>query len=243
MKNMETQNIGKLFLIPAPLGEAEFSTIFPTYNSEAIQDIERFIVEDLRTGRRFIKKLGMKRAIDELEFLPLEDYKKPKEIAKLLDPCLQGKNVGLLSDAGTPCIADPGNVVVAAAQKMKVEVIPLVGPNSIILALMGSGFNGQSFSFNGYLPRDQAGREQQILWHEKLMLKNGQTQIFIETPYRNNHFLKSLLNVCQHDTQICVATDVTTEEQSIITKNVKDWKKTTIDIHKKPTIFLIGKTR
>ncbi len=235
-------NKGKLFLIPSPLGEHDFSYIFPAINAEIIQDIDHFILEDLRTGRRFIKKLGMKKPMEGLEFLSLNEHTRPKEFKKLIEPCLEGKHVGLLSDAGTPCVADPGNVVVALAHKHQVEVVPLVGPNSILLGLMGSGLNGQQFAFNGYLPREPKGRETQLLFHEKLMQRNKQTQIFIETPYRNNHFFQSMLKVCQNDTYICLATNVGTETQSIVTKTVREWRKMKIDIHKQPTVFLMGVT-
>ncbi len=238
---METTK-GKLYLIPSPLGEIDFSHIFPTYNSEIIQHINHFIVEDLRTGRRFIKKLGMEKPMEGIEFLFLNEHTKPREYAQLLAPCLAGHDVGMLSDAGTPCVADPGNVVVALAQKHDVEVVPLVGPNSILLGLMGSGLNGQQFAFNGYLPREQKGREIQLIFHEKLMLRNKQTQIFIETPYRNNHFFQSMLNVCKSETKICLAIEVASENQSIITKTVREWKKVKIDIHKRPTVFLMGVT-
>lgn len=231
---------GKLFLIPSPLGEIDFSMIFPVYNSNVIQDIDHFIVEELRTGRRFIKKLGMKKPIEQLGFYLLNEHSKPKECEELLKPCLEGKDVALLSEAGTPCVADPGNVVVAQAHRLGIETVPLVGPNSILMALMGSGFNGQNFAFNGYLCRDRKDREKELKFFESILRKSGQTQIFIETPYRNNHFFQSMLEVCDENTKICLATNVATSEQSIRTKTIAQWKKIEVDIHKQPTVFLLG---
>lgn len=237
MNNMKK---GKLFLIPSPLGEIDFSMIFPVYNSNIIQDIDHFIVEELRTGRRFIKKLGMKKPIEQLEFYLLNEHSKPKECEGLLKPCLEGKDVGLLSEAGTPCVADPGNIVVAQAHRLGIEIVPLVGPNSILMALMGSGFNGQNFAFNGYLCRDRKDREKELKFFESILRKSGQTQIFIETPYRNNHFFQSMLEVCDENTKICLATNIATTEQSIRTKTIAQWKKEQVDIHKQPTVFLLG---
>lgn len=234
---------GKLILIPSPLGENDFSRIFPSYNSEIIQEIDYFIVENLRTGRRFLKKLGMQKPIDSLHFFELNEHTKRSETEEFVQPCLDGFNVGLLSDAGTPCVADPGNVIVAKAQKEDIEVVPLIGPNSILLALMASGLNGQSFSFNGYLPVDQYGREKELRFYESLYRKTGQTQIFIETPYRNNHFFNSILSVCNPDLRVCVACNVATPDQFIKTQTIAKWKKTHIDLHKKPTVFLIGGER
>lgn len=231
---------GKLFLIPAPLGENDFNYFFPSINSEIIQDIDYFIVEELRTGRRFIKQLGMKKPIESLDFQLLNEHSKPKDCDQYLNPCLKGKHVGLLSEAGTPCVADPGNLVVAQAHKLGIEIIPLIGPNSIILGLMGSGFNGQKFAFNGYLCRDRKDREKELRFYESILLKSGQTQIFIETPYRNNHFFQSMLAVCKPHLKICLATNVATNEQSIRTKTVEEWQKETVDIHKQPTVFLLG---
>lgn len=231
---------GKLILIPAPLGEQDFNYLFPPVNSEIIQDIDHFIVEELKTGRRFIKKLGMKKPIESLDFQTLNEHTKTKECESYLNPCLKGQNVGLLSEAGTPCVADPGNVVVALAHKLGIEIIPLVGPNSIILALMGSGFNGQNFAFNGYIARDRKEREKQLRFYESILMKSGQTQIFIEAPYRNNHFFESMVQVCKPHNKICVATDVATPEQQIRTFTVEKWRTMQIDIYKKPTVFLLG---
>ena len=215
--------------------------IFPALNSEIIQNIEHFVVEDLRTGRRFVKKLGMQKPIDSLQFFTLNEHTKGDEIETLLQPLVEGKNLGLISDAGTPCVADPGNILVSRAQQLEIEVVPLIGPNSILLALMASGMNGQSFAFNGYLPREQPDRERQLRFLESLMKKNNQTQIFIETPYRNNHVFKSILAVCDPATRLCLGVNITSKNQMIKTMSVKKWKTQNIDLHKQPTVFLLGR--
>ena len=234
-------NIGILYLIPSPLAECDFAKIFPVYNMEVIQDIEHFIVEDLRTGRRFVKKLGMLKPIDTLHFSTLNEHTKGDEIETLLQPLTEGKNLGLISDAGTPCVADPGNIIVSRAQQLGCEVVPLVGPNSILLSLMASGLNGQSFAFNGYLPREQPDRERQLRFLESLVKKSNQTQIFIETPYRNNHVFKSILAVCDPAMRLCLGVNITAENEMIKTMTVKKWKAQKIDLHKQPTVFLLGR--
>ena len=232
---------GTLYLIPSPLAECDFAKIFPAFNSEVIQEIDHFIVEDLRTGRRFVKKLGMKKPMETLQFSTLNEHTKGTEIADLLQPLMEGKNLGLISDAGTPCVADPGNVIVSRAQQADIEVVPLIGPNSILLALMASGLNGQSFAFNGYLPREQPDRERQLLFLETLVKKSNQTQIFIETPYRNNHVFKSILSVCDPAMRLCLGMNITAENQMIKTMTVKKWKVQKLDLHKQPVVFLLGR--
>ncbi|MCL2246146.1 MAG: SAM-dependent methyltransferase [Lentimicrobiaceae bacterium] len=232
---------GIFYLIPSPLAETDFSKIFPVYNTEILQEIDHFIVEDLRTGRRFVKKLGMQKPIDSLHFTTLNEHTKGDEIESLLQPLKEGKNLGLISDAGTPCVADPGSILVSRAQQMDVEVVPLIGPNSILLALMASGMNGQSFTFHGYLPREQPDRERELRFLETLLKKNNQTQIFIETPYRNNHVFKSILAVCDPATRLCLGVNITAENQMIKTMTIKKWKSQKIDLHKQPTVFLLGR--
>lgn len=232
---------GKLYLIPSPLGEKDFGYIFPTFNSEIINSIDVYIVEDLRTERRFLKKLGIVKPIDDLEFFILNEHTQGVDLNEYLKCCEEGKNVGLISDAGTPCIADPGNVVVAKAHQLGTEVVPLVGPNSLVLALMASGFNGQSFAFNGYLPVEQDRRESKLKELEAKIIKNNQTQLFIETPYRNNHLFQSILRVCQPNTRLCIACNMATDEQFVKSQSVSRWKKEQIDLHKKPTVFVLGR--
>ena len=230
-----------LYLIPAPLGEADFSLLFPPFNLEIINSIDHYIVEELRTARRLLRKMNIQKSIDELTFSLLNEHTKNADLNEYLSPCLSGNPMGLLSEAGTPCIADPGSSVVAKAHQLGIEVIPLIGPNSIMLALMASGFNGQYFTFNGYLPIDRNQRETEIRFLETLLKKNGQTQIFIETPYRNNHLLDSFLTVCASETRLCVACNLSTPEQWIKSQSISKWRKEKIDLHKKPVVFLLGR--
>lgn len=230
-----------LYLIPTPLGERDFSALFPLFNGEIINTIDAFVVENLREARRFLKKAGYKKNFDDVDFQELNEHTKVVNFKDFLKPALAGRDMGLLSDAGTPCVADPGGKVVAEAHQLGIKVVPLVGPNSIILSLMASGLNGQSFAFNGYLPVEQDKRERQLAFCESLMLKNGQTQIFIETPYRNNHLMESIMKVCQPATRVCVAVDVATDTEEIRTQTVAKWRKTTFNYHKRPAIFLIGR--
>jgi 16S rRNA (cytidine1402-2'-O)-methyltransferase len=233
--------LGTLYLIPSPLAECDFAQIFPVYNTEIIQNIDHFIVEDLRTGRRFVKKLGMQKPMESLHFSTLNEHTKGNEMEDLLQPLVEGKNVGLISDAGTPCVADPGSIIVSRAQQLEAEIVPLIGPSSILLTLMASGLNGQSFAFNGYLPREQPDRERQLRFLESLVKKNNQTQIFIETPYRNNHLFKSILAVCDPAMRLCLGVNITSENQMIKTMTVKKWKSQKLDLHKQPTVFLLGR--
>jgi 16S rRNA (cytidine1402-2'-O)-methyltransferase len=233
--------MSKLYLIPAPLGENDFSCIFPAFNAQIINEIDVYIVEEVRTARRFLRKLGIQKPIDTLTFHLLNEHTQGADLNFYLEACLQGKNIGLMSEAGTPCVADPGNIVVAKAHQLNIEVVPLIGPNSILLALMASGFNGQNFAFNGYLPVERDKREASIRSLETLMLKSGQTQIFIETPYRNNHLLDSLLTVCNAATRLCVAVNVATESQCIKAQSIAKWCKNRPNLHKEPAIFLLGR--
>ncbi|MCQ2286045.1 MAG: SAM-dependent methyltransferase [Bacteroidales bacterium] len=230
-----------LYLIPTPLGERDFSALFPKINSEIINTLDAFVVENIREGRRFLKKAGFERNFDNVDFQELNEHTKVVNFKDFLKPALEGRNMGLLSDAGTPCVADPGGKVVAEAHRAGIQVVPLVGPNSIILSLMSSGLNGQSFAFNGYLPIEQDKRERQLAFCESLMAKTGQTQIFIETPYRNNHLMESILKVCQPTTRLCVAANVATDMENIHTETVAKWRKTTFNYHKQPAIFLLGR--
>jgi 16S rRNA (cytidine1402-2'-O)-methyltransferase len=230
-----------LYLIPSLLGEAEISASFPVFNTEIINTIDYYVVEELRTARRFLRKLNIQKPIDQLQFFLLNEHTRQADLKEYLEPCLEGKNMGLLSEAGTPCVADPGNKLVEKAHQLGIQVKPLIGPNSILLALMASGLNGQNFCFQGYLPVERKQREKELQFCEKIMQKNGQTQIFIETPYRNNHLLESILSICDPNTKLCVAVQLTSPEEFILTQTVAKWKKYKIDLHKKPTIFIIGK--
>lgn len=234
---------GKLYLIPNTLGDTELDRILPSYNLKTIENIRHFIVEDLRNARRFLSKAGWKGKIDDLNFYLLNEHSRPEDIQQHLKVSENGIDIGLLSDAGTPCVADPGADIVAMAHQKGIRVIPLTGPSSILLSLMASGFNGQNFAFIGYLPRDKNQREKTIKQLEVKVFKENQTQIFIEAPYRNNQMLESLLRCCSHQTKICIARDITLDEELIVSKSVAEWKKDKIlpDLHKRNTIFLLYK--
>jgi len=232
---------GKLILIPCTLGESELSAVLPADNVHHINSCTSFIVENVRSARRFLIKAGIQTKIDDLTFHLLNKHTEASELATMLQSALNGENIGLLSEAGCPGIADPGSEIVKLAHSKNIQVVPLVGPSSILLALMASGMNGQNFAFNGYLPKDKNERIKRIQFLENLSFKHNQTQIFIETPFRNNHILEDLCKHCQANTSICVATHLSTAQEQIIRGNVKDIKPKTIDLNKKPSIFLIHK--
>jgi 16S rRNA (cytidine1402-2'-O)-methyltransferase len=231
---------GTLYLIPVTLGDTELKQVIPSFNIELINEIDFYIVENIKSARRFLKKSGIVKSIDELTFMELNKRTEFIDIQSYLKPLLEGHNVGVLSEAGCPGIADPGAEIVALAHQKLIPVTPLVGPSSILLALMASGFNGQSFTFNGYLPKDQKDRIRKLKELERLAKNRNQSQLFIETPFRNNHMLEDLLKNCFDTTKICVAADITLPSEQIITKSVADWKKTKIELHKRPCIFIIG---
>lgn len=234
---------GKLYLIPNTLGDTELQRILPEYNLNIIADIRHFIVEDLKNARRFLSKAAWRGKIDELEFYVLNEHSRLTDIQNHLEVILKGEDMGLLSDAGTPCVADPGADIVAMAHQKGIQIIPLIGPSSILLSLMASGFNGQNFAFLGYLPRERGQREKTIRQLETKIFKENQTQIFIEAPYRNNQMLESLIQTCSPNTKICVARDITLEEELIISKTTTDWKKhkPLPELHKRNSIFLLYK--
>ena len=244
MTNNTTNNsMGKLFLLPTTLGSFDtIEKVIPDYNTQIIHGLEIFIVEQVRTARRFLSKLKHPVSIDNLIFLELNKHTEESEVISYLDSIYHGKSVGLLSEAGTPCVADPGASVVKIAQESGIDVVPLVGPNSIILALMASGFNGQNFVFHGYLPIEKSALIKKIKEIEKNALNLNQTQIFIETPYRNDKLLISVLNTCSPNTLLCIATDITLSSESIITLSVSNWRRMKTDLNKKPTVFLIYKS-
>jgi len=231
---------GKIYLIPTTLGGLdEIEKVLPSYNTMLIHQLDEFIVEQLRTARRFLSKINHPVAIDKMVFHELNKHTHENELSTYLDVVEKGKSIGLLSEVGTPCVADPGALIVQLAHEKQIEVVPLVGPNSIILALMASGFNGQHFTFHGYLPVDKQTLQRKIRDIEASSRALQQTQIFIETPYRNNQLLAKLTEVCKPDTKICVATNLTMKSERIRTFTIKQWKKETVDLHKKPTVFLL----
>ncbi|MDX9919595.1 MAG: SAM-dependent methyltransferase [Paludibacter sp.] len=228
-----------LYLIPTSLGETDLDRILPAYNNEIVNRLDFFIVEDVRTARRFLKKINPATDIDSKTFYVLNQHTRTEEIAGFLKPLSEGREVGVISEAGCPAIADPGADVVAIAQEKGFKVVPLVGPSSILLALMASGFNGQSFAFNGYLPVQPADRTKAIKRLENRAHNEKQSQIFIETPYRNMKMLQDIISVCQPTTRLCIAADITLETEFIHTKTVNDWKKQLPDLNKRPCIFIL----
>ncbi len=231
---------GILYLIPAPLGDtAGLENVLPERVQRITESLKIFIVEELRTARRFLKKVNKDIVIDELTFLEYNEHSVKTDVSKYITPLLKGQHVGLLSEAGLPCIADPGQEIVREAHANQIEVIPLTGPSSIILALIASGGNGQNFAFNGYLPIDKHARSQKIRQIESLSRQFGQTQIMIETPYRNNQLLEALIQNCQDETILSVAIDITLPTQQIIAKPIKLWKKKALEIGKRPAVFVI----
>jgi len=230
-----------LYLIPTSLGDCSFDHILPAYNTEVVNNLKYFIVEDIRTARRFLKKTNQAIDIDSLTFFILNQHTTPEELSDFLRPMSDGNDMGVLSEAGCPAIADPGADVVAIAQKNNYTVVPLVGPSSILLSLMASGFNGQSFAFVGYLPIQPGERAKALKKLESRAYSENQSQIFIETPYRNMKMLEEILQTCQPNTRLCIAVDITLETEFIKTKTVKEWKTKLPDLSKRPCIFLIYK--
>lgn len=232
---------GTLFLIPNTLGPGDFNASIPSSVQKVISELTEFIVEDIRSARRYLKTTGYSHSFDDVIFHELNKHTRQEEIPDYLNSLLQGKNVGLISEAGVPCVADPGAQVVNIAHQFTIKVVPLVGPSSILLALMASGMNGQNFAFNGYLPIEKNDRRKKIKELEILSANKNQTQIFIETPYRNKQLFDDILRVCNPNTSLCVATDITLESETIRTLKIAEWQGITPDIQKKNTVFLILK--
>ena len=230
-----------LYLIPVTLGDTAIEKVLPSYNKEIILGIKHFIVEDVRSARRFLKKLERSINIDELSFYTLNKHTSAEEISGYLKPLLGGESMGVISEAGCPAVADPGADVVAIAQRKNLKVVPLVGPSSIILSVMGSGFNGQSFAFHGYLPIEPTERIKRIKVLEQRIYTENQTQLFIETPYRNNKMMEDIVKNCRPQTKLCIAANITCEDEYIKTKTVKEWQGKLPDLSKIPCIFLIYK--
>lgn len=228
---------GRLYLIPCYLQEDAIHTI-PAYLQKAVASCSVFLVENERSARRFLKKLWKEMVIDDYRWHLIENAGE-QQIATLLSALKNGQDVGIISEAGCPGIADPGQLLVSAAQEKGFQVVPLVGPSSIVLALMASGMNGQQFSFHGYLPIDAVERKKKIKELESTSARENSTQIFIETPYRNHAMINDILSTCRPQTKLCVAVDITGPEESILTRNISEWKKMELNYHKKPAIFLL----
>jgi 16S rRNA (cytidine1402-2'-O)-methyltransferase len=229
---------GKIYIIPTTLGDSQISVI-PEKTVETVRNIRYFIVEDIRSARRYLSKIKMPVKIDELTFLELNEHTKPNDISELLVPALDGNNIGIISDAGVPCVADPGAVVIEYAHVKNIHVVPLVGPSSILLALMAAGMNGQNFAFAGYLPVKEQQRCQRIKFLEKRSKHENQTQVFIETPYRNMQLFKSFVSICNPSTKLCIAANITLADEFIKTMTIAEWEKYEPDINKKPCIFIL----
>ncbi len=230
-----------LYLLPVTLGDTPADQVLPVYNREIILQIRHFIVEDVRSARRFLKKVDREIDIDSLTFYPLNKHTSPGDISSYLIPLQEGNPVGIISEAGCPAVADPGADVVAIAQRKGLKVVPLVGPSSIILSVMASGFNGQSFAFHGYLPIEPGERAHRLKQLEQRAYAEDQTQLFIETPYRNNKMAEQILSVCRPQTKLCIAANITCEGEYIHTRSVREWKGHLPDLSKIPCIFLIYK--
>lgn len=230
-----------LYLIPVQLSDCDLSQVLPATNLALVREIKHFVVENVRSARRFLKKCSRDIDIDSLTFYELNEHTALEAVASYLVPLEQGMPVGIISEAGCPAIADPGADLVAVAQQRGLRVKPLVGPSSILMSLMASGFNGQSFAFIGYLPIETGARTRRLKEMEQRIMRDDQTQIFIETPYRNNSLLTDLLRHLPPSLRLCVASDITGSNESIVTHTIKEWKAICPTLEKMPTIFLLYK--
>lgn len=230
-----------LFLFPSSLNCDDLTKQLPEYNSRITENIDYFIVENLRSARRFLKQLNPALIIENLTFAELNEHTRDQELIEILQPLLNGQDAVLLSEAGLPCVADPGGNIVFMAHQLGIKVVPLVGPSSLMLALMGSGFNGQNFAFHGYLPIDKRERVQKLKVLDISAWKYDQTQIFIETPYRNRQMIESVLAACRPESRLCVAANLLSSDEIIVSKSVKEWKNVKTDFNKKPAVFLLYK--
>lgn len=232
---------GNLYLIPTTLGDIAPLKVLPDTVKQYVENIDTFIVENEKAARRFIKQICPEKSQPSLKLFLLNKHTNHEELPTFIASCLQGIDVGLLSDAGCPAVADPGSDIVKIAHQKNIKVIPLVGPSSILMALMSSGMNGQGFTFNGYLPIEKNDRKNKIKQLERTSFEQNQSQIFIETPYRNNKMLDDLVKYLESQTALCVACDITLETEFIKTQSARDWKNDTVDLHKRPSIFIIHK--
>jgi len=230
---------GRLYLIPAPLGDNDPAEVIPAGVLDILSGIELFVAEEVRTARRYLSRAGLKGRIDSLEFHTLNEHSTPEEVRALLSLFDDGRDVGYLSEAGLPAVADPGAALVELCHEAGITVIPLPGPSSLMLALMGSGLNGQSFAFRGYLPIKEGERARAIRDLEKSSAAMRQTQIFIETPYRNDSLFAELLKQLSPATRLCIAADLTLPSQTLLTRTVGDWRRSGLVIGKRPCVFLI----
>jgi 16S rRNA (cytidine1402-2'-O)-methyltransferase len=234
--------LAALYLIPVTLGETSIDQVLPPYNHEVIMGIRHFVVENIRSARRFLRQTDKAFPIDDCTFFEMGKHADEKQFSQYLQPLREGKPVGVISEAGCPAVADPGADIVRIAQREGLRVVPLVGPNSMIMAVMSSGLGGQSFAFNGYLPVDASDRAKRLKALESRAWTEGQTQLFIETPYRNEKMFQALLSNLRPQTRLCIAAGITTKDEFIQTLTILEWKKTKLpDLSKIPAIFLINK--
>lgn len=245
-KNVNLQEIacsdmaGTLYLIPVTLGDTPVQHVIPSYALDLMDRLDHFIVEDLRSARRYLKKAGISKAIDDLSFYVLNEHTDVQSLEALMTVLMDGDDAGLLSEAGVPAVADPGSGLVALAHQNGIRVVPLAGPSSILLALMASGMNGQSFRFLGYLPVKKPQRLTSLRKIEKTALETGETQIFMETPYRNMSLLEDIVGTCRDHTRLCIAADISLASEFIKTKTVREWKGKLPEIQKRPAMFLLS---
>ena len=233
-------NFGRLYLVPNLLGATQPSLVLPEGSLSVIRRLRYYVVENVRPTRRVLSRIKVDYPIDEIEFVELDKHDaRHLDLMELLGPCLQGHDVGLMSEAGTPCVADPGALVVELAHQAGIQVVPLTGPNAMILALMASGFNGQAFAFHGYLPIKGAERASALKNLERRSAANNETEIFIETPFRNNAMLEEICKTCSPMTRLCIASNLTCEDERIVSMLVSEWKNNKTDWNKKPAVFLL----
>ena len=230
---------GQIYMIPTTLGDSTIDAVIPKNVQQIIIQTKYFIVENIKTTRRFLKKVEREIDIDELQFFVLNKHTSAIDIESFLNPALEGNNMGVISEAGCPGIADPGSDIVSLAHSKNIKVVPLIGPSPILLALIASGMNGQNFCFNGYLPKEKSLRIREIKELERRAI-NGVTQIFMETPFRNNHLMEDLLKQCGPNTTLCIAADISLENEFIQSKKIIDWIKHAPNLNKRPCMFLIG---
>ncbi|MDD5330124.1 MAG: SAM-dependent methyltransferase [Sulfuricella sp.] len=235
--------VGTLYLIPTTLGESALSLVIPEEVRRIAAALDVFVAENPKTARQFLKLLEPATPLQDIQIFTLDKHTRPEQLEQFLLPALSGKDIGLVSEAGCPAVADPGALLVRLAHKKGIKVVPLVGPSSILLALMASGMNGQSFAFHGYIPIQKAERCKRITELEKESASRNQTQIFIEAPYRNQPLLEDIVQTCEPGTELCIATDLTLATEQIETRTIGAWRKSLPDINKKPTIFLLYRPR
>lgn len=232
--------MGRLYIVPIPISEGTFENVLPDYNHKIVRNLRHFVVEKVKTSRQFLRKMDREFPIDDSIFYELNKHNDYSFQSEALEQLKKGNDVGLMSEAGYPGVADPGSEFVALAHRNNIEVIPLIGPSSLLLAIAASGMNGQGFTFNGYLPKKDPERSSKIKQLNQQVIKTGYAQLFIETPYRNEVMMKDLINLCNHEILLTIAYDVTGEKQKIKTKSIGDWKRSPFKFDKTPCVFVLG---